>query len=395
VFPDGEVVEFSQRTRRMRDQANREWVVMHIGTHSAAVEPSATFAAAGQTAGLTPRTIEALQYVSRHEGGFDAINTWDRARFSWGFIQFAGGRGFPAVLSHFKATSPVLFRKLLGDYGVDILPVGNGRGQPVYVDPTSGGVLRGAPAEQAFGDNPLVVALFIRAGRVPEVKQRQVEAAIRDYAVPAMQDTFREIRVSEVLRSQQATAMLIDRKVHEGQITRLSAALEHASIIANRGDSAGWPAMEGVVLDLAVRDSDARTNIAELAEAAATELERAAEQGAAGGARREAALELLEKAIYEADYRMVVGYRRDGLRNGVAIALTSLAAGSPTRKPQQGRSAGRRPRYESLCPGCGSSTRFATGCAGSERRSCRGRRGRRWSIRRRVAPPPALPTLPF
>ncbi|MGV3720057.1 MAG: hypothetical protein ACO1SX_04025 [Actinomycetota bacterium] len=330
IFPGGSAVEFTDRARRSRDQARRDWVVMHGGAERASAEPDSTFAAAGRAAGLTPQSIEALRFVSRHEGGFDAINTWDRARFSWGFIQFAGGRGFPPALAHFKATSPELFRKLLGDYGVDVLPGENGRPEPVYVEPDSGKLIRGAAAEQAYGDDPLVVALFIRAGRVPEVKQRQVEAAIRDYALPALVDTFQDVRVSDILRSQQGLAMLIDRKVHEGNVRRLEASLEHASIISNRRNPEDWPALEGLVLDLAVRDADARSNIVELANAAAAMLDRASSGAQNGqmafvpnGPSLTAARAALEKAVYEADYRMVVSNRRDEMHHGFASALAA------------------------------------------------------------------------
>lgn len=328
TFPDGEVVEFSDRPRRPRDQARRERVVMFVGTQQAAKEPDATFSAAGREAGLTPESVEALKFVSRHEGGFDAINTWDRARFSWGFIQFAGGYGFPPALGHLKSKSPALFERLLARYGVDVLPGQNGRPQPVYVNPKDGEVLRGADAEQAFGDDPLVIALFIRAGRVPEVKQRQVEAAIRDYALPALTSEYQYTRLSDVLRSPQGLAMLIDRKVHEGNVGRLEWSLEHATLITNRRNPAEWPGLEGLALDLAIRDADARAKIVELADSAASLLERAATGARNGqmafvpdGPSLTGARAALEKALYEADYRMVVSYRRDQTRNGIAAVL--------------------------------------------------------------------------
>ncbi|MCC2670291.1 MAG: LysM peptidoglycan-binding protein [Armatimonadetes bacterium] len=332
TFPDGEVVEFGDRSKRPRDQARRERVVQFIGTESASAEPAATFTAAGQASGLSPTSIEALRFISRHEGGFDAINTWDRARFSWGFIQFAGGRGFRPALAHFKSRSPETFRKLLAGYGVDVLP-GATRPEPAYLDPETGQLLRGDAAEQAFGDDPLVIALFIRAGRRSEVKQRQVEAAIRDYALPALTDGLQNIRLSDALRSPQGLAMLIDRKVHEGNTGRLGWALQHAAIIRGVPNPAEWTRLEGLALDLAVRDADARNNIAELGDAAATLIERAAagaRNGDAGfvpdGPSLTSARAALEKLLYEADYRMVVGYRRDGVHYGAATVLAACAA---------------------------------------------------------------------
>lgn len=335
TFGDGSVVEFTDRVKRSRDQAKREWVVGYSGTQRASVEPESTFTAAGQASGLSTAGIDALRFISRHEGGFDAINTWDRARFSWGFIQFAGGYGFPPALAHLKAKSPELFQTLLADYGIDVLPGAADRPEPVFVDPRSGKLLRGAPAEQAFGDDPLVIALFIRAGRSPEAKQRQVEAAIRDYAVPALTGTTRDVRLSDVLRSPQGLAMLIDRKVHEGNIRRLGWALTHASIIRNVSSPAEWPKMEGLALDLAIRDADARTRIAELGETTTSLLQRAATGARNGdanlvpdGPSLTGARAALEQALYQVDYRMVVSTRRDAVRSSLS---TTLASCTPDR----------------------------------------------------------------
>lgn len=335
LFPDGAQVEFSDRPKRPRDQANRSRVVMFTGTESASTEPDTTFDAAGKAAGLSPEAIEALRFISRHEGGFDAINTWDRARFSWGFIQFAGGYGFPPALLNFKERSPELFAKLLADYGVDLVRNDKDEPIPVYVDPESGKQLRGDAAEQAYGDDPLVIALFIRAGRVTEVKQRQVEAAIRGYALPALEETADNIRLSEILRSPQGQAMLIDRKVQEGNVIRLEWATEHVRAVRKLRSLSDCARYEGEVLDLAVQDADARTRIAELSEAAADGLGRAAAAARSGEAEYVAdgptlagARDSLSLALTEASYRMVVSHRRDSM---IAGFTDLVAAADPAQ----------------------------------------------------------------
>ncbi len=259
AFADGTRVEFSDHPRKARAKAKRARVVQYWGVASAAVEPAVTFTAAGETTGLSPEGTEALRFISQHEGGFDAINTWDSARFSWGFIQFAGGRGLPPALALIKSESPRLFQSLFARYGIDVLPDSGGRAKCVYVSPK--GTLYGKAAEQAYGDNPLVVALFVRAGRVPEIKQRQVEAAIRNYAAPALAAVYGNIRVSDVLRSPQSLAMLIDRKVHEGNVARLGRAVEAAWIARPPRTATDLRRMEARALDLAVentRDSEIR-----------------------------------------------------------------------------------------------------------------------------------------
>ena len=330
TFPDGTTVEFKDRPKRPREQANRKRIVFYSGTQTSAGEPDSTFEAAGKAAGLSLEATRALRFISRHEGGFDAINTWDSARFSWGFIQFAGGFGLRPCLAHLKEKSPELFRKLLADYGVDVLPGEGEAPVPVYVSPRSGNVLRGDAAEQAYGDDPLVIALFIRAGRVPEIKQRQIEAAIRDYAGPAMTATYRQVRLSDVLRSPQSLAMLIDRKVQEGHVIRLEWALEHACATRRWPGSTEWPRLEAEVLDLAVRDADARANIRSLADTATEGLLRAAAAVRCGqgylvpnGPSLAAARAALTQALQEADYRMVVSHRRDQMRTAFAAALAA------------------------------------------------------------------------
>ena len=323
IFPDGTEVQFSDRSKRPRDQAQRDRVVSHVGTESAKNEPESTFAAAGREFGLTPEAVTALRFISAHEGGFDAINTWDRARFSWGFIQFAGGYGLRPALGHFKEKSPELFRQYLGDYGVDVGLDDDGKPEPLYVSPRQRKVLRGNEAEQAYGDNPLVIALFIRAGRVTEIKQRQIEAAIRDYAGPALTAQYNGRQLSSILRSPQALAMLIDRKVHEGNVGRLEWALEHAWIQNNVQNPNDWHKLESTVLDLAIRDADARGNIAELVEQAASDLANGRTE------RLPEIRQVLDNARSQADYGMVVSFRRDALRNGLTAVTVDLM-GTPT-----------------------------------------------------------------
>lgn len=254
TFADGTRVEFSDRCRRGRERARRARVVFFEGDQKAGLEPAETFERAGQAAGLAPEAVAALRQVSTFEGGFDAINTWDSCRFSWGFIQFAGGRGLPRLLGHMKSRDPQRFAEYFGRYGVDVLPDAAGDPQPVYVT-RCGRFLRGDAAEQAFGDDPLIVALFIRAARCPVVKQLQVEAAIEHYAAPALRTTWDGVALSSVLRSPKSIAMLIDRKVHEGNLRRFGRALDQVRSETGVADPASWPALEAQVMARVVENA--------------------------------------------------------------------------------------------------------------------------------------------
>ena len=228
--------------------------------------------------------------------------------------------------AHLKARSPELCPRLLGDYGIDVRPAPDGRPEPVCVDSATGKTQRGNEAEQAYGDDPLLIACFIRAGRVAEVKQRQLEAAIRDYALPALLASWDGVRLADIYRSPRGLAMLIDRQVHEGNPMRLGWALEHARIINGEGDPMRWPLLEGVAMDLAVADSVARTEIRARADVATARLEQAVkEQDPRQAAGLDASREALQVAGQQADYGMVVSYRRDELSTGMKAAFAALS----------------------------------------------------------------------
>jgi hypothetical protein len=250
-FPDGSSVEFTDRRRRGCEPARRSRVVVFTGDQPAATASQTLFADAAARTGSPLEAAEALRFVSQHEGGFDAINTWDRARFSWGFIQFAGGRGFPKVLARFKSQAPELFHRHLGQYGVDVIPGSDGEPKPVCVIPRRNNIVSGRAAEQAFGDSPVLVGLFIRAGRDPEVQRLQIESAFEQYVQPALRAEWSGVVLSSVLRSPKGMAMLIDRKIHDGNNIRIARVVERVQR-ANYFDPAR---AESHALLAAVRDA--------------------------------------------------------------------------------------------------------------------------------------------
>ncbi len=184
VFPTGEDIRFrdyvrSGYTRNVRGTSYR-------GT----ARPGALPAAEYKAMGLTSMQTRALQYVSSHEGRFDALNTYDRARVSFGFIQFAGGRGLPPFMALLKSRRRAAFASMFQAYGVDVeFNVVRGKianATIVVFDPARRTVLRGVAAEQAIQDSQRLSAIFIRAGRNIDVQRTQVEAATRDYVLPAL-----------------------------------------------------------------------------------------------------------------------------------------------------------------------------------------------------------------
>jgi hypothetical protein len=195
---------------------------MFVGT----APPSAISLADYRALGLTADQAAALKLMSTHEGNFDAINTYDRALVSVGFIQFAGGRGLPRYLALLKARQPAKFRDLLQKLGIEVefTVAGGAVASPrvAVLDPAGSAVLRGAAAEAAIRDDKRLTAALILSGRDRDVQLAQIEAAVRDYVLPALNGAVSwagrggRARLGDLLRSQKGMAALFDRAIQEG-----------------------------------------------------------------------------------------------------------------------------------------------------------------------------------
>src|SRR5262245_12459842 len=185
-----------------------------------AVDPSTAPAAAANQAA-------ALRLVSTFEGNFDAINTYDRAIVSVGFIQFAGGgRGLTPYIALLKARQPAKFRDLLQRFGIDVeyAVAGGAIAAPrlVVLDAAGTRVLRGDAAEAAIRDDKRLTTALILSGRDRDVQTVQLEAAVRGYVRPPLNETVSGSdgrvrgKLGEVLRSQKGMAALFDRTIQEG-----------------------------------------------------------------------------------------------------------------------------------------------------------------------------------
>lgn len=189
-FTTGEDIRFrdfsrSQYTRNVHGTS-------FLGTSAPSALPAAEYTAIG----LTPVQTNALRFVSAHEGNFDALNTYDRARVSFGFIQFAGGRGLPPFMALLKSREPAVFASMFQTFGIDVeFNVVGGQIQNaalVVLDPATNTILRGTTAEEAIRDSQRLSTVFIRAGRNIDVQRVQIETATRDYILPSLgrQATF-------------------------------------------------------------------------------------------------------------------------------------------------------------------------------------------------------------
>jgi hypothetical protein len=129
--------------------------------------------------GLDPSRGALFAAVSGLEGGFDGLQTYDRARFSWGFIQFAATGGLPSLMSRMRASAPEEYARYFQSAGLDVVP-----GQLVVSN--GSGSVRGWRAIMRLHDDPTLWKAFLLAAHDPVVQALQVRAAYEHYLLPAL-----------------------------------------------------------------------------------------------------------------------------------------------------------------------------------------------------------------
>ena len=179
--------------------------------------------------GMDASMAKVLEFVSKNEGNFDAINSWDRAFFSFGFVQFAGGgRSLHTLLALIKYRRPYLFNDCFQRFGIDVeYSFRNNRfsGQRTVTIDEQGRIRRGDEAEKHIGEDKVLTTAFLRAGHDPEIAKLQVLLAAYEYANPALR---RKITVtaaggvnirsetSSFIRSPAGLTALVDMSVNQG-----------------------------------------------------------------------------------------------------------------------------------------------------------------------------------
>lgn len=180
-----------------------------------------------QEVGLTPAQAAALQFVSVHEGSFDAINSYDRAIFSYGFIQFTGaaavGGSLNRLLASMEANAPSAFRNVFGRVGIDT--EGIGKNATVTVLDDNGNRRRGDDAWLYIQRNIPLYGAFIQAGFEPSLVREQLRMANDLYVQPALNFkldvTIGGIRltvprIGDILTSEGAMTILVALAINKG-----------------------------------------------------------------------------------------------------------------------------------------------------------------------------------
>jgi len=176
--------------------------------------------------GFTESQGRVFAAVSRSEGGFETVQTYDTGCVSVGFIQFIthkdGKHSLSAVLQRQKTDFPDAFEADFRRYGVDVQTDNT----IVVVDPSTGAELVGADAVAKIGEDKRLVAVFQRAGRHSEAFQiTQIRTAFERYWPGQTRfdvtgkDGVRIVgAVSDIIRSEAGMATLVDRKVNTGNL---------------------------------------------------------------------------------------------------------------------------------------------------------------------------------
>ena len=187
--------------------------------------PDAQLNALFAKAGFNASEQRVAGAVSKLEGGFDSVNTYDTGYISIGFIQFItakdGTGSLLEVLRQEKTDQPEQCARDFHQYGVDVTP----EGILCVVDPVTGAELMGADAVQKTIADKRLTAVWQKAGKTSEAFQVAQIKVAKSHYWPA-DDTFTIMvhgqnlsgKVSDVVKSEAGMTTLFDRKVNRGSI---------------------------------------------------------------------------------------------------------------------------------------------------------------------------------
>jgi hypothetical protein len=238
ALPKKYVVRFDDYTATYQDQlgANRprnvyfrfDEGVAHMGV---AVKswPENEARALFARSGLSPSEQKVCMAVSRFEGGFESVNTYDTGFVSVGFIQFAslseGSGSLGGMMLRYKKTDPVNFQNDFHRFGIDVSTAGVLQA----LDPATGAQLSGPDANAKIIADKRLIAIFQRAGKLSEAfRIAQIQAAKARFYPANFVIKFslngKEIvgRASDVVQSEAGLATLMDRSVNIGNIRLLT-----------------------------------------------------------------------------------------------------------------------------------------------------------------------------
>jgi len=220
TFPDGESEKLKDRRVAYATVAPEgvEGVQPSRDKDAAREEVRATMKAAG----LSASEQRILEMISGFEGGFDAVNTYDKKMVTWGFVQWAGGdhSDLTEALTFIKARHPDAFRRQLQDCGIDV------EKQMLVVKRAEGESLKGDAAAKAIQEDPKLAAVLMHAGQNPEIRKGEVGAAVALEIVNLLAATTKagehKVALNTLFTSEYAVGRLANTGVHSGRPTAKS-----------------------------------------------------------------------------------------------------------------------------------------------------------------------------
>jgi LysM repeat protein len=216
-----------QVVANMIDHVNSRHMIFPEGVMYAGQSHMALLLSDIEAVGLTTMQARALQYVSTHEGSFDAINSYDKAIFSYGFIQFAGaaavGGSLNRLMVSMENNAPFAFQQIFKRAGIDT--EGFGSSAVVTVTDQNGMRRRGDDAWLYIQRNIPLYGAFIQAGFEPSLVREQLRMANELYVQPALNFkldvTIGGIhlsvpRIGDIFRSEAALTTIIALAINQG-----------------------------------------------------------------------------------------------------------------------------------------------------------------------------------
>jgi len=185
------------------------------------------------SAGVDESGARIFKAVSLLEGGFDSLNTYDTGFISVGFIQFAalaeGGHSLGQALLQFKTDNPIEFGKDFRRFGLDVTPAG----LIVALDTNTRAERVGSAANELVITDKRLAAVFQRAGQFKPFRVAQVKTAKRMYwpakekwSIKKPSGEVISGTLDEIISSEAAMAVFLDRKVNTGNLGFLNAVLQ-------------------------------------------------------------------------------------------------------------------------------------------------------------------------
>ena len=169
-----------------------------------------------------PFYIDLLHYIAKNEGSFDAINSYDRAIFSFGFIQFTGGLASGSMLSRvlqrFKTRDEYAFNDCFGRYGMNI----QNYKVPTFQVETLSGLKEGDAAYTEVANDMQLTTAFIASGFRRSMIRSQVEIALEEYVLKSLSPTQlifingANYNLNQLIRTQGGFALRVDLCVNRG-----------------------------------------------------------------------------------------------------------------------------------------------------------------------------------